>query len=445
MSSLSTRRRPRARQRVPRGFGALAIALVLLVCMAIGLLYANAGVMFEQRTSANLTQAETAFEVAEAGIEWATGMLNAPYDIGNDCAFLTTTNLSFRKRYLLTKFNDPAAPSTDVVPATNVFPGCKIGAGGLTCSCPAVPNAGTAVASLGATVAPSFTVAFQAVPGDAEAVKITSYGCTAGAAACASTSFGSADGNARVTTILKLRPLLRAVPAAPLTCGSSCAVGGSYNIVNQSVATNGVLINAGTTITTGNGVSLTTLSGLPAANAAIGNDASLAALSSSDATCANSQMFNAYFGSTVAQYQAAPSTKTLACGSAADCASQLSTAYNDGWRAFYFASSLHLSGNATYGTEIDPITIVTPNSIDINGDNTFYGLIFSNDAHWNDLGTGSATIYGAQISCAAYNNNGNGTLSYDAAALNNARRLTGTMVRVPGSWRDFRTADDTLP
>lgn len=434
--------RPRAPQ---RGFSALVISVVLMVCMAIGLMYANSGVLFEQRTSANLSQAELAFEAAEAGIEWATGMLNAPYDIGADCAFLTTTNVSFRKRYVMTKFN-AAPPTTDVVPATNAFPGCKLANNGLTCSCPAVPAAGaTAVASLGAALLPSFTVAFEAVAGDPEAVKVTSYGCTAGAAACSSTSFGAADGNARVTAILKLRPVLRAVPAAPLTCGTSCTVGGSYAITNQDLATNGILINAGTTISTAPGTTTTTLPGLPAANAEIGGDASLSKLSSSDPTCANSQMFNAYFGSTIAQYQNDPSTKTLSCNSANDCQTKLSNAYADGWRAFYFTSDLQLSGNNTYGTQTDPITIVTQNSIKINGTNTFYGLIFSNDSNWDDLGTGNSKIFGAQVSCAGFKSNGNGTLSYDPAALNNARRFTATMVRVPGSWRDFRTNDDLLP
>jgi hypothetical protein len=81
----------------------------------------------------------------------------------------------------------------------------------------------------------------------------------------------------------------------------------------------------------------------------------------------------------------------------------------------------------------------------VNGNFAIFGLIFSNDANWNDLGTGSATIHGAQVSCAAYNNNGNGTLQYDPLALSNVRRMTGILVRVPGSWRDFKTSTDTLP
>ena len=429
-----------------RGMGVLSVVLLLLLAASIGVLYLNRGLLFEHKTASNLTQSTRALETAEAGVEWATGMLNSPYDIGASCSFLTTTNLSFRKRYVLTKFADATSPTTDVVAATNAFPGCKLTAAGRTCNCPTVPAAGsTAVASLGSAENDSFTVAFQDVAGDKESVRLTVYACTAQSAACSSTNFAAAEGNARVSVIVKLRPTLRAVPSSPLTCGTSCTVGGSYNIINTDVNTNGILINAGTTISTSNGTTVTTLQGQPAANAQIGADSSLSTLSSSDSTCTNSQMFKSYFGSTIAQYQSSPATKSIACSSASDCRSQLNTAYDDGWRAFYFSTDLQLSGNNTYGSQTDPITLVTPNAININGNTALYGLVFSNSANWNDLGTGSATIHGAQISCAGYSNNGNGTLQYDPTALSNARRLTGTLVRVSGSWRDFRVDTDTLP
>lgn len=437
--------RPTARPAPPQGAAALTVVLVLVLATLLGTLYLNRSLVFGQRAAANQLQGLLAHEVAEAGIEWATGMLNSPFDIGSNCGFLTTTNTSFRKRYVLTRFNDASNPSTDVVPATATFPGCKLTANGLSCHCPTVPASGGAVADLGSAVAPSFTVAFAAVAGDAEAVQVTAWGCNARAASCAPDSAADAEGHARVAVVLKLRPLLRAVPSAPLTCGTSCELNGSFNIVNRDTATNGILVNAGTTISSSPGTSLTTLQGQPTANAMVGSDASLSALSSSDTTCSNSAMFNAYFGSTIEQFRNAPSTKVLSCGSASDCRSQLTGAYSEGWRSFYFDSDLHLSGNNTYGSVTDPITIVTPNAIDVNGNNEFWGLIFSNSAVWNDLGTGSAIIHGAQISCAAYRNNGNGTLDYSPDALRNARRLTGLVVRVPGSWRDFRQTGDTMP
>lgn len=424
-----------------RGIGTLAVTLLLLLVVSVVAFYVNRGVLFEQRTSSNQARSTLAQEAAEAGIEWATGMLNAPWDIGASCNFLATTNVSFRRRYVQTKVTDAVAPTSDVVPATTIFPGCKITAAGTTCNCPTAAGS----ANLGTAVEPSFTVAFEAVAGDPEAVRITSWGCSAREAACTGADSVNADASARLSVILKMRPLLRAVPSSPLTCGTFCDLGGSYNVVNTDVATNGVLVNAGTTITDGPGVSYTTLQGQPAANALIGSDASLSALSSTDATCANSNMFRAYFGSTLEQFSEAPNTKVLSCGSAADCKSQLFAAYNDGWRNFYFASDLHLSGNQTIGSAADPVTIVTPNAIDINGTWDVYGLIFSNSATWNDLGTGTAVIHGAQISCAGYRNNGNGTVTYDPDALRNARRNSALMVRVPGSWRDYRTNTDVLP
>ena len=445
---------PKCSPRAPRvahgrpatGSVAMSVTLMLTLLTTIAVLYLNRSVLFEQRTVANQLQASLSHETAEAGLEWATGMLNAPFDIGANCNFLTTTNQSFRKRYVLTRFNAASNPSSDVVPAVNTFPGCKITPDGLSCNCPTPPANGTAVADLCNAEQPSFTVAFEAVAGDPEAVKLTVHACNAQAATCSSTNFTAGDGNARLSVTLKMRAILRAMPSSPLTCGTTCNLGGSYNIVNQNVTTNGILVNAGSGISSGNGVSATTLQGQPVGNAMVGNDASLAALVSADtSSCSQSNMFNAYFGSTIEQYRDLPSTKTLSCTSASSCNTALTNAYADGWRSFYMTTDLHLSGDNTYGSRNDPITLVTPHAISLNGNNVFYGLIFSNDAQTNALGTGTAMVYGAQVTCRGYQNNGNGTLTYDAEALLNARRLTALMVRVPGSWHDFRAGGDVLP
>lgn len=434
MNRPPSHRPARNSRRRHQGVAVLAVTLLLLFATSLALLYVNRAQLFDQRASANLMHSTTAIEAAEAGIEWATGMLNSPFDIGTDCTFESTANVSFRKRYVMTQWNAATNPTSDIVVAAGVLPGCRITAAGLACNCPA-PGAGTA--ALGTASTPSFTVKFETITGDTEAVRVTSWGCTAHDTACSATSAANADANARVQVVLKLKPVLRAAPASPLTCGTSCQVGGSASIENTNAPTNGILINAGTTISTAPGVSLSTLPGMPAGNALVGNDASLSALSSTDPTCDNSNMFRAFFGSGIEEYRRAPTTRVLSCSSASDCRSQLTGAYDDGWRSFYFSSDLHLSGNLSIGSSADPVTLVTPNAIDINGTMDIYGLVFSNSADWNDLGTGSATIHGAQVSCAAYRNNGNGTLSYDADALRNARNYTARMVRVPGSWKDF--------
>ena len=153
-------------------------------------------------------------------------------------------------------------------------------------------------------------------------------------------------------------------------------------------------------------------------------------------------MFKTYFGSTMAQYAAAPDTKTIDCNNASTCGSLVNTAYNEGWRSFYFPSGVALNNSAPFSTlggtnPGDGVNIVSPAGIDINGNITINGLLFSNSNVTNDLGTGTANINGAIIACSGYSNNGNGTLSYNSGALGGTGLRSGVMVRVPGSWRDF--------
>jgi len=432
--------------RAQRGASALIVTMLLLFTSSIVVFYLNRGLIFEQKTSANQLRSTTAFEVAEAGLEWATGMLNSPYDITTNCSLLATTNVSFRTKYIQTGAN------SNVAPTTNTFPGCKINGTALTCSCPNLAGVGgEAVASLGSAVLPSFTIAFQDV-GDPQAVRVTATGCTAQAGACkplttTAATTGNSDAWAQVSVILKLRPLLRAAPSAALTCGTSCAPGGSYNIINTDVASNGYLVDAGTTITTGNGVTYQTIPGQPVQNALIAGDQSLFNIASTDTTCANSAMFKTYFGVTMAEYAASPQVKTITgCGNANTCGSLMQAAIADGWKSFYFpagaGNGFALNNSAPFSQlgssgAGNGVNLVTDGDFDINGNIAIYGLIFSNSANVNDLGTGTADIYGAMITCRAQNSNGNGTISYDSNAFGGTGLRPGVMARVPGSWRDF--------
>lgn len=429
-----------------RGAATLLVTMVLLFSTSIIMLYLNRSILFEQKTSANQMRSTMALEMAETGMEWTTGMLNTAYDIDADCAFLTTTNISFRRKYVQTRWSAATNPTSDVAPATTTYPGCKVNGNTTTCNCPAVPSSGSATAALDTAVLPGFTVAFSATS-DPEAVRIVVTGCTAQAGACTPATTGNSDATATISTILKLRPLLRAAPASPLTCGASCVIGGSYNVINRDVATGGILVNAGTAITSGNGTSYTSIPGQPGANALVSNDASLSAISSADPTCSNSSMFSAYFGSTIAQYAASPMTKTIAgCGSASSCGGLVDTAYNDGWRSFYFPDGFARNNSSgSLGSVSDPVTLVSAAGFDVNGNIDIYGMIFSNSSNVNDLGTGTANIHGALVTCAGYNNNGNGTLEYNADVLKGVRRSTGSLVRVPGSWTDRCTASSANP
>ena len=436
-----------------RGAAALAVSMLLLFASSIVVFYLNRGLIFEQKTSANQLRSTAAFEVAEAGVEWATGMLNRPYDIDASCNLLATVNVSFLRRYIQTGYPG----NTGVAVTANTFPGCKVSGTTLSCGCP-TPGVAEQVANPGTALQSSFTVAFSAVNDpvtgtqDPTAVRVTSTGCTPQAGVCKPLTGGSAattgasDANATVSVILKLLPTLRAAPSAALTCGTTCAVGGSYDIFNFEVPSNGYIVNAGGAITQGNGTTYGTIPGQPVQNALIPNDPSLSALSSSDPTCTNSSMFNAYFGSTLAQYAASPEVKVIpGCNNASTCGALINTAYTvENWRSFYFPDGMALDNSAPFsvlGAAVagQGVNLVSPGAININGNITINGLIFSNSSTFNDVGTGTSNINGAIISCAGYSNNGSGTLSYNSAALGGTGLRPGLMVRVPGSWRDQPT------
>jgi hypothetical protein len=304
-------------------------------------------------------------------------------------------------------------------------------------------------------VQPGFTVTFANVVGDPTSVRVTSTGCTAQAGACKpatvtatpaatnAATTNASDAWAQVSAIMKLRPLLRAAGQSALTCGTSCAVGGAYTIENTEVASNGYLVNSGTTISSSPYAlaHYKTIPGQPIQNALIPNDTSLSALAASDPSCSASAMFKAYFGTTMAEYAAQTGiVKTISCTNPTNCGSALTAALAEGKKSFYFPDGLKLNNSPNvvggFGAG-NGVIIVSPGDIDINGNIEIHGMVFSNSANVNDVGTGNADIYGSMITCAGYNNNGSGLLSYDSNALGGQGWRPGPVIRVPGSWRDF--------
>ena len=103
--------------------------------------------------------------------------------------------------------------------------------------------------------------------------------------------------------------------------------------------------------------------------------------------------------------------------------------------------------SGTVGSEAAPVVLLIRNgNITMNGNMTIYGLVFSYDSdpgsapNYDFKMTGGATVNGAVVSNHQVgNSNGTYNAVYNAAALGNIQN-TGpfnTLVRVPGSWRDW--------
>lgn len=442
-----------------RGVGSLAISAVLLLAASIVVLYLNRSLIFEQRTSANQFRSASAHEIAEAGLEWAIGKLNqlGPMDTSCDPSSGALTP-SFRLSYAA----DTSAgtlPSCAVQGADDGNP-----AGSLNCSCPAAGHgAPDRSGSRG-----HFTVRFEKEAGGAgmeadawDIVRITAIACvgeTTGVCTppgpdAAPNSF-DADAMAIASVAVKLRPLMLAAPAAPLTCGGKCVLGGSFNLYNTSVASNGLLMYGGETPDFGNANlgDSRTIPGQPV-QTAVAQDSQLAELkhdAESNPTdqkkqlCgAYSTVFRHYFGMDLVDFINSPTTEVIDNSdltSQKDIIQQIKDAHAKGKRSFYFSGMAYFQNNDfqnnTFGSESDPVVIVTEAGIDSK---TFInGIIFSNNPYTNLKGLGNVIYNGAVILCDnIQKDNSNATISFNEKIIKDTGPKNGIMIKIPGSWRDW--------
>ncbi|MDD2545475.1 MAG: pilus assembly PilX N-terminal domain-containing protein [Burkholderiaceae bacterium] len=254
-----------------QGLAALTVVMLLMLGATIGVVYLNRGVIFEQKIAANQVRSKVALEMADAGIDWATGMLNAQSKITTTCKLPDAAGLadpntkSFRNKYITTLLYGSTAP---MQPAANTLPGCKLSLvkqpdgsykHEFNCSCPDVSPTDTRLPNFSSVAnpeAPGFTVQFSPLSADQDptgnAVRIISTGCAAKSGACIPGEKGVADATATASVILRLQPSVVYKPSVPLTCGVACVLlnldllsGKKLRVVNQDPGTGGMLVNAG--------------------------------------------------------------------------------------------------------------------------------------------------------------------------------------------------------
>jgi hypothetical protein len=431
-----------------RGAATLLIALVLLLGGTLITFFANRGLIFEQRTSANQYRATSAFEFAEAGIEWGIGKLNERLPLGAAPSCATggvATAPSFLDRYVDPRPATATQPPSFSVPTDGRYAECRFDAqsvatnGGWTCSC---PSAGGLIA-LGQTQQGRFGVRFNPTA-DSSAVELVARGCSNGASCDPDVVPADADATAVVRVLVKLRPSVPNGPSAALTAGTVATTGGSLNVVNQHAPSNGITIHAGGNVIAGSGTNTFTLPGTPPRNSILDNDATLANLTNAS----EEAFFAKFFGQTLTDFQQSGHSIRIDMGSAQANGTEIMRIVNmggEGLRFFVPGDVSFSNGNVgsgqTIGTFEKPIVIVARGDMEIRGNVSAYGLLYSATATAvasEDPGGGGATVFGAYITRGAYTKIGNGNFSiiYDPT-LWGAGRPNGQLVKVPGSWRDF--------
>ena len=409
--------------RSQRGVAALVAVVLLYSAMAVIVVFTNRNLIFEQKTSANQYRSTMAMETAEAGLEWATAMINKSGKISSACVDSAAVgDVQFRDKYLTWTSSTKTWAVSGV--SGSVVASCVTSLSGTdwTCSCPAAGTAPTAAAPSVGGFKPGFAIAFV-TNAATRSVDLISTGCTSAINSSACT--GDATASVRVT--IANVPALATAPGAPLTARGAVSIGNAaLGVENGDPSTAGVTINAGMGIDATN-LRITTTPGTPPTTTLVGNDDSLRSTT-------EDQMFQTYFNVPKQTWKDSVADAVLTC----PCTeTDVANALAGNKRKLWLEGNLVMNSNQTFGSVTDPFIMVVNGTTQMRGTIVVYGIVYSTAIAWDSTGGGGALMVGAAISEGGYTGNGTPDYYYDPRVINNLTTIPGRFVRVPGSWRDF--------
>jgi len=429
-----------------RGAAALIVVMLLFFIVSLVAAYAGRNLIFEQKTSANQYRATQAFEAAEAGLEWALAMLNGGR-IDDACippAPVDNTLGSFRQRYLDIDADDGHyAPRLWAANLTRGRPSCVQSDTGWNCSCP-TGTAPTPLIPAGTATRPAFRVCFEALnPPQPGAVRIVSTGVSTGrpsffAQPCEEGAEGTdGDAAATVSVVVALSSALPAPPMAALTVVGDLWVyvpptptPPGLALVNTDPQANGLTVNYGRSLTVGPyEPALITVAGSSVSRSSIHDPDGLGAQSAEE-------LFKSTFRMHPDVYKRQPAAVVLN-GCASPCSDVLQQAVlgNPG-RVVWVNGDLGLYSELDLDAVDPPALIVATGNVNIFGRARIRGVLVGLGRI--DNYAADTRVHGAVIGAGDIRNYGASTsIEYDAAVLKQLRLASGSLVRVPGSWRDF--------
>ena len=415
-----------------RGVAALFVTVLLCLAMVLAVALAQRNVDVEEQRSANELRATSAFEAAEAGLDWALARINDPTPVDDECRPSGDASAkSVRERLLRI-----GVPGGELVPmawsdagaARTLQAACVRDAEGWRCSCPR-DRAPDLASTAGAATAPAFVVELAAGSRE-DLVRVLATGCTrtGPGAVCAASSDAEREATARLEAAWALLPSLRSLPPAALMVRGDVDVGvASLGVSNDQAASGGLAALAGGRIAAP-GLRV----GFPAGSSLGGS------LASNDATLHDltaDRFFARTFGMGLDAWTAQPAARHVVCDG--DCAPAVSAAIAAGARLLVLDGDAVLSGPATFGGIDDPIALVATGVLRISGDVAVFGVVHAAALEWNDASPGAAFVRGAVLSGGDYRGNAAVDLRRDDAVLARLAATSGSFVRVLGSWKDF--------
>ncbi|MEO6410165.1 MAG: pilus assembly PilX N-terminal domain-containing protein [Burkholderiaceae bacterium] len=420
------------RPRAQRGVAALVITVLLFFTMVLASVYLNRNLVFEQRSSANQYRATQAFEAAEAGLEWATALLNSNQRIGPDCLAAATSATSFRDRFI---GNDRATSrlSGRSVGGAALQAACVRAGAGWSCACPS--DGPPVLAASNADNAPAFILEF--LGGDKPGVlRVVSTGCSSLAGACAATAADARtrpDATAKVEVSFGLLPAVAALPVAALTARGSVDAGNAALGLHNADPATGVAVHAGTSVSA-TLARITVPAGASVATSVVEGDAELAAL-------VPERLFTSLFGIDKLAWKNQPVVRRVACPG--DCTGAVVSAIDAGvvnqmlWVSSTVGTPMRIVGPITLGTPERPVVIVVDGPLHLSGTVRVHGMLYAASLTWTDAPAPGALVRGAVVVEGGYTGDAAADLVYDATLLATLKSTTGALVRINGSWRDY--------
>jgi type IV pilus assembly PilX-like protein len=415
------------------GAAALLVVVVLFFILAMVTAYAGRNLIFEQRTSVNNQRAAQAFEAAESGLDLAIGLLSGGRV---DSACVSTNDVSkntFRQRHL-----DQTADGSFFFPGAlaDLRPTCMLLPAGARCDCPAA-GAPALIVPVGGSV-PAFQLRFDAAgvaqPG---VVRVTSKGCSSVGSECYPPSLAGADAVAEVSVLLGLNSALATPPAAALTVRGTLDLNGRpLTVVNTDVPTRGITIDAGGPIQDDANLRLSSVPGTPGSASVLASDPSLSALPDGD------RMFVSVFGMDQGTYRSQPAAVQVTCAGSCGAAIDAAVSRNPG-RVIWVQGPATIESARVWGTADQPVMLVVQGDLTVSDNLQLFGVLYlrngaGNDSSWA-TNAGSTLIQGAVVVEGNLSMAGATapTIVFDPGVLRTINLKQGSLVRIPGSWRDF--------
>ena len=228
--------------------------------------------------------------------------------------------------------------------------------------------------------------------------------------------------------VAALKGALPSAPAAALTVRGTTTVGNPFRVVNAEAAGSGITIHSGQAITDTN----TDLQSKPGSPAGLSKheDAVLGALSTN-------RFFANVFAAWREPYRVQPAAINIDCSTGCS-ASTLRTkiSLNPG-RVFWIVGDFDVDSAGDIGSAAQPVLLNVTGNVTFSTPANVYGLVYSQAANWAPTGGGS--IFGAAMGEGNFDSSAATKIIYTSDILLRLRTITGSFVRVPGSWKDYET------